>query len=147
MRLVLTAVLAMAISGSVLGQERPNFSGRWVPLTQPDGSGQLVTHDATTLSTLHGSEGADHGATYKLDGSENRNVIPSHGSQIVSVSKAEWVGSTLRITEISTYPDGREMQSTRLWWLDAQGRLIVEFTATITGQQPMSGVSISRRVN
>jgi hypothetical protein len=147
MRLLLAAALVAAASIAAIGQERPNFSGRWVAVSATAGSEQLVKHDATTFSLLHGSQGADHTATFKLDGTETRNATPSHGSQIVTVAKAEWVGGTVKITQSNVYPDGRKMQSTQLWWLDAQGHLVVEFTETFEGQKPTSGIEIRRKAN
>lgn len=68
-------------------QEKPNFSGRWILISPEEGAGseQVVQHEGNTLTTGHGaSGGSHHGASYRLDGSENRNVIPSHGSEIVT---------------------------------------------------------------
>ena len=147
MRLVLAATFAAAVSFTVLGQERPNFSGRWVQISPAGGSAQLVKHDATTLAIQHGSEGADHSVSYKLDGSETRNTIPSHGSQIVSVARTEWIGSTVRITQSTAYPDGRKLQSTQLWWVDQQGRLVVELAETMQGKPTTNVTIISRKDN
>lgn len=80
--------LTVAISS----QQKPNFSGRWVVVGPPDAAGeeQTVKQDVKTLSTEHASEGPGHKTTYKLDGTESRNVIASHGSDIVTMSKAVW---------------------------------------------------------
>jgi hypothetical protein len=119
----------------ISAQEKPNFAGRWVLVTPADRAGQeqTVTHDATTLTTAHASTGHGHRAQYKLDGTENRNVLVSHGSDIVTLSKASWHGNQLTIASDTTYPDGRKLATKQVWSLDADGRLTVDFTESGMG--------------
>lgn len=137
-------LLDMQLSGPCLARkdadavarQTPNFSGRWVMVSPPDGAGeeQTVTQDATTLSTAHAAEGPDHHAVYKLDGTESRNVMGSHGSEIVTPSRASWSGPQLTITSATTYPDGRKADQKEVWSLDPQGRLVIDLTQTMTGR-------------
>ncbi len=133
------AVVALGVV-AIAAQQKPNFSGRWVVVSPADAAGQeqVVTHDATTLTTGHASEGGGHGASYKLDGTESRNVLTSHGEPIVTLSKATWSGAQLTITSNTTYPDGRKRESKEVWSLDAEGRLVIEVNLTVSGQQPMT---------
>lgn len=143
---VLLAVLPVALATvTVLGQERPNLSGRW--MLEPGGDELVVTHDATALSFQYTSEGKNHSFNYRLDGTETRNSIPSNSGPIVMLARAEWVGATIRITETSAYPDGRKAHSTQLWWLDAQGRLILELIETFEGHEPTRATVTRRRIN
>ena len=109
-------------------QEKPNFSGRWVVASPaPDaGQEQTITQTAATLTTGHASEGHGHRIVYKLDGTENRNALVSHGEEIVTLSKAAWSGNQLKITTDTTYPDARKRRTAQTWSLDGEGRLIVE---------------------
>jgi hypothetical protein len=120
-------VLAMVVTSA---QEKPNFSGRWVvtPPASDAGLEQTVTQTAATLTTSHASEGHGHRSVYKLDGTESRNSLVSHGQEIVTLSKASWSGNQLTITSDTTYPDGRKRQTKQVWSLDSEGRLVTDFT-------------------
>src|SRR5688572_15304102 len=83
-------LLALLATAPATAQQKPNFTGTWVAVSPAEAAGeeQEVRHTATTLSTGHASEGGGHHATYKLDGSESRNELTSHGEKIVTISKA-----------------------------------------------------------
>ena len=124
--------------------QKPDFSGTWVGVNPEAGGGEMtVTQTATMLTTRHGSSGDDHVASYKLDGTESRNVIHSHG-EIVTISKAVWNGDRLVITESTTYPDGRKMERTVTWSLDSRGQLRIEVNPT-AGPDRQTGVAVYRR--
>jgi hypothetical protein len=144
--LALSAVVVIA-SVAASAQSKPDFSGRWVAVSPAEAAGQeqVVRHTATTLSTGHAAEGSDHGATYKLDGTESRNQTPSHGEQIVTISKAVWDGNKILITDATTYPDGRKSDSKSVWSIDGEGRLVIEHTRTIAGQAPFSVKLVHRK--
>ena len=128
-------VLALVIQAAP-AQQRPDFSGRWVGVSPAENAGneEFITQDASTLRTGHASSGGGHSFSYKLDGTETRNVLVSHGEDIVTLSKAVWNGQQLVITEATTYPDGRKSQKRSVWSLDAQGQLVIELTMTPPGQ-------------
>ena len=141
MRRVSIALVAASAVAVVAAQQRPNFSGRWVRVNPEEGAGieQIVRHEGDVLTTGHGaSGGGHHGATYRLDGSENRNVITSHGSEIVTISTATWSGPELTIVSATTYPDGRRLRQTQVWSIDTEGRLIVQLTERADGQEPVT---------
>jgi predicted metalloprotease with PDZ domain len=132
----LAALLAFVCVSFVSAQQKPNFSGTWVGVTPAEvaGNQQLVTHTATTLTLRHGAEGDDHVITYKLDGSESRNALASHGDEIVSIARASWEGDRLIINESTTYPDGRKAERRLTFGLDKEGQLVQGLTMTMTGQ-------------
>lgn len=134
-RVLLVVIGAVLLVAAASGQQRPNFSGRWVIVSPPDAAGeeQIVKQDATTLTTEHASEGSGHRAVYKLDGTESRNVLTVHDSDIVTSSKASWDGSRLTITSATSYADGRRVDQSQVWSLDADGRLIIEVTESTPG--------------
>lgn len=139
MKLVRAICGLMAIVGlaaTLHAQTRPNFTGHWVQISPDEGAGgeQFIKHDATTLATAHDSEGGGHNATYKLDGSEQRITLGSHGSEIVTISRATWQGNTLVIASSTTYPDGRKMTGNDTWSLDAEGRLVIDLDRMLAGQ-------------
>lgn len=131
---------------AAVAQEKPDFSGRWMIVIPVESAGveQVVKHDATTLSMSHASEGAEHAAVYKLDGSESRNVISSHGQDLTTLSKASWSGNTLIITSATTYPDGRKLEQKQVWSLDG-GSLVIELTEFRQGGSPLTTVLIHKK--
>jgi hypothetical protein len=146
MRTLLVATLAVATSsGAVLGQDRPDFSGKWVRVNPAGDATQLVTQDDATLTFYYESDGVGTAVSYKLDGTETTRSTLIHETNLTTLARAEWIGGTLKIAETITFPGAPKRQETQLWWLDAQGRLIVEFTNTTEGQGPTSGVRISRK--
>ena len=143
---LLAAVIAFA-SAVGLAQSKPNFSGTWIVVTPAEGAGQEqeVRHTATTLSKGHASEGGGHNATYKLDGTDSRNEITSHGEPIVTISKALWDGDKVVITSATTYPDGRKTETKETWSLDSTGRLVIEMSMTMTGMPAQSMTVVHRK--
>jgi len=127
-------------------QEKPNFSGRLVLVTPVESAGmeQIVKHDATTLSMTHASEGAAHATVYELDGSENRNIISSHGRDLTTLSKVSWSGNSLIITSATTYPDGRKLDQKQVWSLDS-GRLVIELAESMQGGSPRTSVLVHKK--
>ena len=142
-------LLAFLVLGSVvaLAQAKPNFSGTWVAISPAEAAGQEqeVRHTATTLSTGHASEGDGHSATYKLDGTESRNELTSHGQKIVTLSKAVWQGDKVVITSGTTYPDGNKLESKQTWSMDSSGQLVIEYSMAMTGQPPQSMTIVHKK--
>ena len=147
-RCVLAAGLGFVLGLAVVSaQDKPNFSGRWIAVSPADSAGQeqVVRHDAKTLTAGHASEGHGHKASYTLDGTESRNVLVSHGENIVTLSKASWNGNKLTITSDTTYPDGRTWHTEQTWSLDASGRLVIDFTESGTTPSPVTRTTVYTR--
>ena len=127
LRTVLTVSALLILAGAVNAQSRPNFSGRWVGVAPEDNAGERidVTHTDTSLTEAHGNE---HSITHKLDGTTSRNTFPSHDTEIVMVSTAQWVGKTLVVKITTTYSAGNKVETRQIWSLDADNRLNIEFT-------------------
>jgi hypothetical protein len=73
---------------------------------------------------------------FQLDGVERRSALPSHGSEIVILSTAKWEGDRIVITSRASYPNGMKTQSKEIWSLDAQGRLVIDYTESGPGGSP-----------
>lgn len=139
----------LCLATGALTEQRPNFSGRWVIVSPPQGAGQeqVITHDDKTLSTAHASEGTGRSMIHQLDGIERRNAIAMRGQEIVMLSKAAWDGNTVVITTATSYPNGMKTQAKETWSIDTEGRLIVDFTETAEGQPPRSFKVIHTKKN
>jgi hypothetical protein len=118
----------MLVAG-LSAQGKPDFSGKWTLVPDPNaaaagggggggrggrgggGGGQFcgqectITQDGTTLTVTRTTQGGEQKATYRLDGSESKNMQQGRGGQTEVVSKAAWDGARLSIT--SSQP-GRE---------------------------------------
>ena len=134
--IVVSSVGMLLLAAAIGAQQKPDFSGTWVVVSPADSAGQeeTIKQDDKTLTKSHASEGGGHSRTVRLEGTEVRNVITSHGDEIVTLSKASWDGSLLIVTETTTYPDGRKSNSREVWSIDAEGRLNIEFTQTLDGK-------------
>jgi hypothetical protein len=142
----LAVLLAVITAATGATQQKPNFTGTWIVVTPAEGAGQEqeVRHTPATLSKGHASEGGGHHATYKLDGTESRNEITSHGEPIITLSKALWDGDKVVITSATTYPDGRKLETKEIWSLDSTGRLVIEMTMAMPGM-PMQSMTVVHR--
>jgi len=144
----ITSVLALSIYIVAVGfaQQRPNFTGKWIAISPADAGGgtQTITHTDTKLTVVHGSSGDDHNLEFILDGKEHRSVMPTHGSEIVTLYTATWNGDKLTVLSKSTYPNGNVLDQIQMWSLDAKGQLIIDLTETFTGR-PKATMQIVHR--
>jgi hypothetical protein len=136
---VIAAILAVATAAWA---QTPDFSGTWTldPSSAPGaggggrgGGGALgngpatvkQTADALTIERTMGD--AKVTLTYKLDGSESRNMLMGRGGQPAdSMSVAKWDGRKLTIVTKQEM-DGQITESTQVWTVDGN-TLTVETT-------------------
>ena len=89
------------------------------------------TADALTIEPTTGD--AETTLTYKLDGTESRNMLMGRGGQAAdSMSTARWDGPTLTIVTKQEM-DGQVMQSTQVWTLE--GSTLTVETSNARGTQ------------
>ena len=146
MKLARVGVIAAAILAvaTVAWAQKPDFSGTWTldPASAPaagggggrgGGGGALgngpatvkQTADALTIERTMGD--AKVTLTYKLDGTESRNMMMGRGGQPAdSVSTAKWDGSKLTIVTKQEM-DGQVTESTQVWTVEGS-TLTVETT-------------------
>jgi hypothetical protein len=136
-RITFVLALSTCIVATAFAQQKPNFTGKWTVVSPADavaGGPQTITHTDTTLRLAHGAEGGDHNLEFVLDGKEHRSVMPSHGSEIVTLYTTTWKGDQLTIASKSTYPNGNVLDQLQVWSLDPKGQVIVDLTETFTGR-------------
>jgi hypothetical protein len=138
--LMVAAVLAVA---TVASAQKPDFSGTWTldPASAPaaggggrgGGGGALgngpatvkQTADALTIERTMGE--ARVTLTYKLDGTDSRNMMMGRGGQQAdSLSTAKWDGA--RLTIVTKQEMGGEIMESTQVWLDGS-TLTVETTS------------------
>jgi len=131
------AIVAIA---TVAWAQKPDFSGTWTldPASAPaagggGGGGALgngpatvkQTADALTIERTMGD--AKVTLTYKLDGTESRNMLMGRGGQQVdSLSIAKWDGPKLTIVTKQEM-DGQVSESRQVWTVEGS-TLTVETT-------------------
>ena len=138
---------ALATAPLVAEFQKPNLSGTWVQVSPAEGAGQeeTIRQDDKSLTRGHPSEGGSHTSVIKLDGTVSRNVLTSHGEDIVTVSNATWDGDRLVITSDTTYSDKRRLKTKEVLWIDGEGRLNVEFSETMDGGEPRTVKAVFRK--
>jgi hypothetical protein len=131
------AILAgmLLVVGTPFAQQQPDLSGQWVVVSAPEGAGQgmQVNQDATTL-TVDPQSPESQVLVYKLDGTEQRMVLRSEGSDFVS--KAAWADNRLSITSTTSTPNGGKIEQKQVWSIDDNGRLTVEVENVRNGELP-----------
>ena len=136
-RITSVLTLSSCIVAAAFAQQKPNFAGKGIVVSPADaasGGPQTITHTETKLNMIHGAEAADHNLEYILDGKEHRSVMPSHGSEVVTLYTATWKGDRLTILSKSTYPNGNVLDQEMVLSLDTKGQLIIDLTETFTGR-------------
>ena len=139
----------LSVTVGVLAQAKPDFSGKWTmdPASAPappagagggGGGGRggrggggagfgpefTAKQEANTLTITRTQGDQEVTASYKLDGSESKNVVAGRGGQQEQVSKTMWMGSKLMITTTLNF-GGNNVEQTRTLSVEG-GNLVVE---------------------
>jgi hypothetical protein len=161
---VATAVAALLLTAGLSAQGKPDFSGKWTLVPDPNaaapaggggggggrgggrgggGGGQLcgqectITQDATTLTITRTTQAGETKAAYKLDGSESKNMQAGRGGQTEVVSKAAWDGNKVSITSSQPGREGGPAISRKAVISVTGGTLEIENTVD-AGQGPQT---------
>ena len=152
MTAALTVAAAVVLSASLFAQAKPNFSGKWAldqektmaanPAPAGGGGGGArmggggggmavpvtITMDAATFKMERAMQDNVMTTTYKLDGSESKNMAMGRGGQSEQVSHAKIDGDKLVVTTTTANGD----QVTK-WYMD--GAWLVSERTTQNGAQ------------
>lgn len=129
-------VAAILAATTVASAQKPDFSGTWTldPVSAPVagsalGNGPATVKQTADALTIERAMGGDNVTlTYKLDGTESRNIVMGGGGQPAdSLSTVSWNGSKLTI--VTKQEMGREIvESTQVWTVEGS-TLTVETTS------------------
>jgi hypothetical protein len=139
---------AVVLTAAAGAQQKPDFSGRWVITSPPEGAGreQVVTQDEKSLTVEQAASSGSRKTIYQLDGVERQQAVPMRGQDIVILSKAAWDGDRIVISSTTSYPNGMKTQSKETWSFDAQGRLVIDYTEIgPTGPAPAMKVTFVKK--
>lgn len=142
----LVFVFVLAVSSILSAQERPNFSGRWTPVS-PDGSSQVVVvvQDSTSIA----AEMTDGAMTERLRftfAGTTRQDVTHPGVDVVSAGS--WKDGVLSVTSTFTSLKDNAVLSVReeTWSLDAGGRLVIDVTTRRPNGQTATSSLVLRRM-
>ena len=148
MKLAQATVIAAAIVAvaTVAWAQKPDFSGTWTlesaspPAAGGEGGGSVLgtgtdtvkqTADALTIERTMGDDKVT--LTYKLDGTESRNMMMGPGGQPAdSLSTVKWDGPKLTIVTKQEM-GGQVVESTQGWTVE--GRTLTVETTDARGTQ------------
>ena len=142
-RVGMMAAAIVAVAAVALAQ-KPDFSGTWTleAAAAPAGGGGggalgngpatvKQTADALTVERTMGDAAGT--VTYKLDGSDSRNMLIGPGGRAAdSLSTAKWDGARLTIVTRQEL-DGQVTESTEVWTVE--GRSLSVETTSARGTQ------------
>jgi hypothetical protein len=123
-RVATMAAIIHAVAGTASAQ-RPDLSGTWRldpasarnagPGGALDSGPATITQTADALTIARPAGGDPVTVTYKLDGSDSRNMMAGPGGELVdSMSTARWDGP--RLTIVTRQETGGQLaQSTEVW--------------------------------
>ena len=143
-----TAVAAVMLVAGLSAQDKPDFSGKWTLVPDPNaaaggggrggrgggGGGQFcgqectITQDGSNLVVTRTTQAGEQKATYRLDGSESKNMQQGRGGQTEVVSKAMWEGDKVTITSSQPGREGGPAISRKTVISIAGGQMEVENT-------------------
>jgi hypothetical protein len=135
------AAIVLTMAG-LAAQAKPSFAGKWTmdPASAPPAGGGrggrggglgmelTITQDASTMTINYmggGQNPAPVTLTYKLDGTESKNMMAGRGggAPTEQVSKATWTGNTLTVVTTTGFGEQK-----RVFAIEG-GNLTVETTA------------------
>lgn len=142
--LAVGAVSLLVGAARVEAQGKPNFSGSWTQVVDPNapapqgrggrgggrgglGMAATLTQDDKTLTITRTTQAGEIKTVYNLDGSDSKNMMTMGGNQVEQVSKAMWEGDKLKISTTMDF-NGNTISSSQVFSLDASGQLVVEAT-------------------
>ena len=158
---VAAAVLTLAVGVSAQG--KPDLSGKWTLIADPNaapagggggggrgggrggGGGQFcgqectIAQDAASLTITRATPNGEVKATYRLDGSDSKNMQQGRGGPTEVVSKAMWDGNKVTI---STTRDFGGNSITTKQTLSLEGG---ELAVTTEAQSPNGPVSTTQK--
>ncbi len=154
MAMVLAALTAVCVAQvAAPGQAKPNFAGTWKLNLAKSDLGQMVptsetdtiaqTADAVTVAVASVSERGNRNTAYtvKLDGSDTPNQTPTDSPFKILSSKAEWQGSSLVITQTTSFQDSKgTVQST--YSLSDDGKTLTKSTHVVFDQGAFDSKSV-----
>ena len=151
--LVMLVGLAGFCGAQTAASANPNFSGTWKLNLQKSTLGQFsptsetdtITQTADEFKIEVASESQrgkrDTTTTAKLDGTDTPNAAPTGSPMQILSTKATWQGSSLVITQTTSFQDTKGT-STATYTLSDDGKTLTKATHAMFGEQAFDSKSV-----
>ena len=151
--LVMLAGLAGFCGAQTAGQAKPNFSGTWKLTLQKSDLGQFaptsetdtITQTADELKIEVASESQrgkrDTTTTAKLDGTDTPNPAAANSVFQILSTKATWQGSSLVITQTTSFQDSKGTM-TATYTLSDDGKTLTKTTHAVFNENAFDSKSV-----
>ena len=151
--LVMLASLVGFCGAQTAGQAKPNFSGTWKLNMEKSTLGQFAPTSETDTITQTADEfkievvsesqrgKRDTTTTAKLDGTDTANAAPANSPMQILSTKATWQGSSLVITQVTSYQDNKGT-STATYTLSDDGKTLTKATHADFGGNAFDSKSV-----
>lgn len=158
---LVVGALSLVVAASIAqAQDKPNFSGSWTLIANPNAAGggggggrgggaglgqaATITQDAKTLTVTRTTQNGEVKLVYNLDGSESKNMVQGRGGQTEQVSKATWDGNKLVISTTLTMGENT-VTRTQTMSLDGSGQLVVTVSGPGRGGEVMTNTQTYKK--
>ena len=158
---LVVGALSLVFAASIAqAQDKPNFSGSWTVIANPNAAGggggggrgggaglgqaATITQDAKTLTVTRTTQNGEVKLVYNLDGSESKNMVQGRGGQTEQVSKATWDGNKLVISTTLTMGENT-VTRTQTMSLDGSGQLVVTVSGPGRGGEVMTNTQTYKK--
>jgi hypothetical protein len=158
---LIVGALSLVFAASIAqAQDKPNFSGSWTLVVDPNAAGgggggggrgggglgqaATLTQDAKTLTITRTTQNGEVKLVYNLDGSDSKNMVMGRGGQTEQVSKATWDGTKLVISTTLTMGENT-VTRTQTMSLDASGQLVVTVSGPGRGGEVMTNTQTYKK--
>ena len=158
---LVVGALSLVFAASIAqAQDKPNFSGSWTLIANPNAAGggggggrgggaglgqaATITQDAKTLTVTRTTQNGEVKLVYNLDGSDSKNMVQGRGGQSEQVSKATWDGNKLVISTTLTMGENT-VTRTQTMSLDASGQLVVTVSGPGRGGEVMTNTQTYKK--
>jgi hypothetical protein len=127
-RVIVSAIVAVALQAGVSAQDKPNFAGRW----KAAGSfnSWTITVEGSKMTVTMTVAGNSESTVYLLDGTPSTKTIEGPDGPVENVSTSTWEGDVL----VTTIKTGFGATLVEKRWLEPDGTMHVQNSISFPGK-------------
>ena len=127
-RVILSAIVAIAIVPGVSAQDKPNFAGKW----KATGSfnSWAITVEGSKMTVTMTVAGNSESTVYLLDGTPSTKTVEGPNGPVENVSTSTWEGHVL----VTTTKTGFGATIVEKRWLEPDGTMKVQNSINFPGK-------------
>ena len=127
-RVILSAIVAIAVLTGVNAQDKPNFAGKW-KATGSFNSWTIAVEGSKMIVTMTVA-GNSESTVYLLDGTPSTKTVEGPNGLVENVSTSTWEGDVL----VTTIKTGFGATIVEKRWLEPDGTMKVQNTISFPGK-------------